>query len=347
MKTFGSVGDFFALDIGTTAIRVVQLSKTGSGYNLERYANVPVDVRVSSSDAVEDQKKLSEIIATAVGQSGIKTKNVVLGAPSTRTFATVIELADMPANELASTIKYQAEQYIPMSLDEAKVDWAVLGKSPKDATKIEVLLVSVANTFSEQRLDLIESMGLNVVAIEPDSIAVCRALLPAGSTGGRVVLDFGDMGSDLVVALGDSPRLIRAIPTGLRSLVKSATQNLNVQEQQAYQFILKFGLLPDKLEGQIVRSLESTMSQFTSEIVKSVKFFQTKYPEVPVSEILLSGFGATIPGFDKYLSQKIGLPTKLATPWQYVRVPESDQTTLHDVASQFTVAVGLAQKGDV
>lgn len=347
MKMFGSVGDFFALDIGTTAIRVVQLSRTSGGWSLEKYASVPVDMRLSGSDSPEDQRKLSEIITTAIGQSGIREKNVVLGAPSTRTFATVIELADMPPAELASTIKYQAEQYIPMSLDEAKVDWAVLGKSSKDPTKNEVLLASVANSFSEQRLDLVESLGLNVVAIEPDSIAVCRALLPVGSTGGRVVLDFGDVTADLIVALGDSPRLIRSIPTGLRSLVKASAQNLNIQEQQASQFILKFGLQPDKLEGQIVRSLESTMAQFVSEVVKSIKFFQTKYPEVPVAEMLLSGYAATIPGFDTYLSQKVGLPTKLATPWQYVRVPQSDQTALQDIASQFAVAVGLAQKGDI
>ena len=180
-----------------------------------------------------------------------------------------------------------------MSLDEAKVDWAVLGKSPKDPTKNEVLLASIANSFSEQRLDLVESLGLNVVAIEPDSIAVCRALLPTGSTGGRVVLDFGDVTADLVVALGDSPRLIRSIPTGLRSLVKASAQNLNIQEQQAMQFIVKFGLQPDKLEGQIVRSLEAIMTQFVSEVVKSIKFFQTKYPDVPVAEILLSGYAVS------------------------------------------------------
>ncbi len=147
MKTFGSVGDFFALDIGSTAIRIVQLSKSGAAWNLEKYASVPVDIRISNSDANEDQRKLSEIIATAIGQSGVRTKNVVLGVPSNKMFATVIELPDMPQIELANTIKYQAEQFIPMSIDEAKVDWAVLGKSPKDPSKNEILLARVANSF--------------------------------------------------------------------------------------------------------------------------------------------------------------------------------------------------------
>lgn len=344
---FNSVGDFFAIDIGTTAIRVVQLSKAGHGWKLEKYASVPVDIRTSSSDSVEDQRKLSEVITTAIGQSGVSLKNVVLGIPSNRMFATVIELADMPAQELASTIKYQSEQYIPTSLDESKVDWAILGKSPKDPAKNEILLASVANAFSEQRLDLIEGMGLNVVAIEPDSVALCRSLLSQGMTGGRLVIDFGDMTTDLIVALGDSPRLIRSIPTGLRTMVKATAQNLNIEEQQALQFITKFGLQPDKLEGQIARSLEATMSQFVSEIVKSIKFFQTKYAETPVSEMLLSGYASTIPGFDEYVSQRVGLVARKATPWQNVAVPQSEQTALMGVASQFSVAVGLAQKGDL
>ena len=118
MKLIKPVGDFFALDIGTTAIRIVQLSKSGDAWNLTRYASVPVDIRISNSDSPDDQKKLGELITTAIGQSGVRTKDVVLGIPSSRMFATVIELPDMSHQELESTIKYQADQYVPMSRDE-------------------------------------------------------------------------------------------------------------------------------------------------------------------------------------------------------------------------------------
>ncbi|MBC7746835.1 type IV pilus assembly protein PilM [Pedobacter sp.] len=347
MKAFSSVGDFFALDIGTTAIRIVQLAKTGDTWNLVKYVSVPVDIRISNSDSPEDQKKLAEIITTAIGQSGIRSRNVVLGIPSNRMFATVIELPEMSHQELMSTIKYQAEQYIPMSLDEAKVDWAIIGKSPKDPTKNEILLASVANSFSEQRLDLIEGLGLNVLAIEPDSLALCRSLLPLGITDGRLIIDLGDFASDVVMTLGDGPRLIRSIPTGFRTLVKAATQNLNIQDQQAAQFIVKFGLQPDKLEGQILRALESTMDQFAAELTKSVKFFQTKYPTSPVSGVLLSGYAATIPGFSEYVTAKVGIPTQIATPWQQVRVSVTDQASLQSISPQFSVAVGLAQRKTV
>ena len=218
------------------------------------------------------------------------------------------------------------------------------GKTINDPTKNEVLIASVANTFSEQRLDLVEGLGLNVIAIEPDPVAICRSLLPQGTKDGHLIVDFGDFSSDVVMTMGDAPRLVRSIPTGYRSLTKAATQNLNIQEQQASQFLLKFGIDPSKLEGQIARALESTIDQFSAELIKSVKFFQTKYPEVPVVSILLSGYAATIPGMSEYLTAKIGIPSQMATPWQRVRVSNGDQSSLASISSQFAVVVGLAQR---
>ncbi len=345
MSLFSSVGDYFALDIGTTAVRAVQLSGGNGSWTLERYGVAPVDIKVSNSDASGDQQKLAEIITTVIGQSGISTKNVILGVPSSKMFATVVDMPDMPASELASTIKYQAEQYIPMSLDEAKIDWALLGKSVNDATKNEVLLASVANSFVESRLDLVEGLGLNVIAIEPDSLALARSLLPQGVPDGRIIIEIGDFATDIVLTHGDAPRLVRSIPTGIQTLVKAATQNLNIDPAQATQFIMKFGLQQDKLEGQVYRALESTVEQFASEATKSIKFFQTRYPSIPVSSMILSNYGVTIPRLSEYLSEKTGVHAELGNPWQRVRVSPQDQANLQSLSSQFAAAIGLAERG--
>ncbi len=345
MKLFSSVGDYFALDIGTTAVRVVQLKGGNGSWSLERFASVPVDIRVSGSDSLDDQRKLGEIITTAIGQSGIKSKDVIVGVPSNKMFATVIDVPDMPASELAATIKYQAEQYIPMSIDEAKVDWAVLGKSLNDQTKVEVMLASVANSFSESRMDLVEGLGLNVVAIEPDSIALTRALLPVGVKDARLIVEISDFSTDIVMTYADAPRLIRTLPTGLQTMVKATAQNLNIQGPQAAQFVMKFGMQPDKLEGQVVRSLSATVDQFISEIVKSIKFFQTRYPRIPVGGMIVSEYGVTVPGLAAYIANKVGLPVELGNPWQKVSVSSNMRASMQDYSAQFAVVLGLAERG--
>jgi type IV pilus assembly protein PilM len=346
MKLFSAVGDFFALDIGTSAIRMVQLSKSGNGWSFDKYAYVPIDIKTSTADSQEGQRRLSEFITTAIGQSGISSRNVVLGIPSNKMFATVVDLPDMSKQEIGSTIKYQAEQFIPMSVEDSKIDWAVLGKSPNNPAEVEVLLASVGNAFVESRLDIVEGLGLNVIAIEPDSLALTRAILPSSATASEalVIVDVGDFATDLVVAYGDAPRLVRSIPVGFQSLVKAASQNLNVQDNQAVQFLMKFGLAPDRLEGQVVRAIEGTLEQYVSEIVKSVKFFQTRYPSVQVNTMVLTGYGASLPQFAEYSAAKTGLKAGVANPLQRVTISQSDQAKLQPVLSQFSVALGLAER---
>ncbi len=339
------VGDFFALDIGTNAVRVVQLAPAGSdGWNLVHFGYAPLDEKIAAASSPEAMRKLGEVIMTAVGQSGIKTKNVVIGLPSSKTFTTVIEVPVMPENELRNTIKYQVDQYIPMAVNEAKVDWALLGTSLHDPKMQEVLIASTANTYAEERLEFVESLGLNVIAAEPDPLAMIRSLLPSGVADARLIIDVGEQSTDLAITFGDAPRLVRTIPTGLKSLIKAAVQNLSVQEDQARQFILKFGLAPDRLEGQVYRAIEGVLDNFAVELVKSVKFFQTRYPNNPVVGSMLSGYAAVVPGFAEYVSSKTGIQAAMANPWQRVTVAQSDQQQLMPVASQYATAVGLAQR---
>ena len=342
---FNAVGDFFALDIGSSAIRVVQLHGSGANRALVKYGSVPIDVKVSQSDAPADQAKISQLITALVAETGISTKNVAVGLPANKTFVTIVDLPKMSQQELSSTIKYQADQYIPMSADEAKIDAVILGSSPVDPDKIEVLLASVTNKFSEQRMD---SIGFNVIALEPDSIALARSLTPtANSASAQLIIDMGEYATDIVVTLNGAPRLVRTIPTGGQTLLKSAIQNLNIDENQARQFVYKFGLDQSKLEGQIYRALESTAEVVASEVQKSIKFFSTRYQNTQLSGITTSGAAAILPGFHQYLSAAAGnAPVQAGNSWQNVSYSNSAHEQLMAINHQFAVTVGLAQRGD-
>lgn len=338
-------GDFFALDIGTNAVRVVQLRKTGQdSYNLMHFGYAQVNEKVVQADSSVSNRQLGEIILTAIGQSGIKTRDVVIGYPSNKTFTTVIDLPNMNEAELKSTIKYQMDQYIPMAAEETKADWALLGQSLHDPKQIEVLLASTSNSFSEERLEFIESLGLNVVAAEPDSLAMVRSLLPPNIQDARLLIDLGESATDIVITYGGNPRLVRNIPTGMKTFVKAAVSNLAVKEDQAKQFILKFGLAPDRLEGQVFRAIEGSLDSFSLELVKSIKFFQTRYPNSPVGGIILSGYASIVPQIAEYITAKTGIGCSIGNPWQSVSVSQADQSQLAPVASEFATVIGLAQR---
>mgnify|MGYP001615737478 CR=1 FL=1 len=344
MAIIKSVGDFFGLDIGTTAVRVVQLAPAGQDqWSLKHYGYAPLDIKTATGDSAEAKHRLGEIILTVLGQSGIKTKDVAIGLPSNKTFITVIDVPTLSEAELKGTIKYQIDEYIPMAIDEAKVDWTILGQSLHDPSQQEILLASTAEAYSEERLEFIESLGLNVIAAEPDPIAMIRSVLAVGLKDAQMIIDVGESSTNVAITYGDAPRLVRTIPTGLATLVKAAVQNLNIQEDQARQFILKFGLAPDRLEGQVVGAIDGVLDGFAAELTKSIKFFQTRYPDTPVTSILLSGYAGVVPQLGEYIGGKTGVPAQPANPWLKVNIPANDEK-LASVAAEFATAVGLAQR---
>lgn len=344
MSIFSAIGDFFAIDIGTTAVRVVQLKGSSRGKVLVRYGSAPTNIQSAHSNSPADVKRLGDAVNALIKQTGISTRNVVVGIPSDKMFSTVVDMPKLSKSELTKTIQYQAEQLIPMPLDEVKMDWALLGDSPVEADKVEVLLSSVAKTYAETRMELLEAIGLNVIALEPDGMALMRSVVQKGTSGAVMVLDIGDRATDLVVAMNDAPRLIRSVPIGGHSLIKAATQNLNVDEKQAQQFVHKFGLSQDKLEGQVYKALEPTIGTLISEIEKSIKFFGARYSGVPVEKIIVSGGASTLPGFPLHLANNMGIAVEIGNAWQNVSYPNNLHNDLLAISSQFAVVTGLAER---
>ncbi len=347
MSLLSGVSDFFGLDIGTTAIRVVQLAGSGPVKNLVRYGYVPVDVKVAQSDAKTDQQKLVDSLQELLAQARVTTRNVVVGLPSQRVFTTIADFDRLPPSELAKTIKYQAESLIPTPIGESTLDWSLVGDSPADKNKVEVLLTSVPNEFVESRLDVLESIGLNVIAFEPDNLALTRAILAPEAVTAQMVVDVGNLATDMVVAMNGAPRLTRSIPTGTDAIVKSAMQNLNIDQKQAEQFVFKFGVAKDKLEGQIYQAIIGTVDLLMSEIDKSIKFFQKRYGDTAMLErIIVTGGASALPEFPLYIANKFGASVEIGNAWRNVSFSSDRQNELLALSNHFGVAAGLAERNE-
>lgn len=338
--------DFFSLDIGSTAVRLVELRNQGGGAKaLVKYAYVPLEGNISLSESKADQQKLAQIVTQLVKQSGIGTRHVAVGIPSSRVFTTVADVDRLPEGELAKAIPYQADALIPTPLADSKIDWALLGDSPQDKTKEEVLLSSVTNKYVEDRLDLLESIGLNVIAFEPDNLAMARALASPDAAP-QLVLDIGRGATDLVILMGGMPRLTRSIPYGVEAIVRTAAQNLNVDEKQAEQFVFKFGMSKEKLEGQVLQAISGTIDALITEVEKSIKFFQTRYETQKVEHIIVTGGASVMPEFPLYLANKFGISVEIGNAWRNVSYSKERENELLAISNQFGVAVGLAERNE-
>jgi len=344
MGLLSGISSFFGLDIGTTQLRLVELHGSATPKVLSKYAYVPIDSKIAMSDAKSDHQKLTQVIRDLCNQSKMTTRNVAVGIPSQRVFTTVVDIDRMTPGEVAKSIKYQADSLIPTPLAESKIDWVVIGDSPQDKNKIEVLLSSVSNKFIEERMDMIEAAGLNVIAFEPDNLALTRAIVAPSAVLPQLVLDIGNKSTDLVIAMNGVPHLTRAIPTGSEAIIKSAAQNLNLDDKQAEQFIAKFGLNRDKLEGQIYDSIIGIVEIITNEIDKSINFFQTRYNNSKLDRIIVTGGASNMPGFALHLANKFGTNVEIGNAWHNVSFSQDRTNELLAVSSSFGVAAGLAER---
>lgn len=347
MNLLHGVGDFFSLDIGTNSMRIVQLfGDENHGWTLSRYAYVPIDPKLVTDTSELGRKRFSEAILGAVNQAGIKTKNVAVGLPANKTFTSIVQTDTLPEKELYKAFQYEVEKYVPMSINEAKADYVILDVNPDNPTKTEVLVSSVAKEYAEATVDLVEKVGLNIVAMEPEPLAMARALAIPGAMDATMIVDFGEKSTDLVIVYHNKPRLVRSINGGFALFIKAVSNGLGVREDQARQFILKFGLATDKVEGQVFRVLNTPLDNYVTELTKSIRFFQTQYVNSKIGGIVLSGYASVIPLLPEYIEAKTGIATMKGNPWQLVRTTAEQQQALMSVASKFAVAIGLSERSN-
>lgn len=346
MSLLSGVSEFFGLDLGTSAVRAVQVTNSPKNKQLMRYAMAPINSKIALSDSKADQQKVAQTIKEMLAQAGISTRNVAVGIPSQRVFTTVVDIERLSPDELAKTLRYQADSLIPTPLAESKIDWAVIGDSPADPNKVEVLLSSVPNSLIEPRLDLLESIGLNVIAFEPDNLALVRSVTTPDSTEPQMVIDIGSKSTDLVVAMGGVPRLTRAIPTGSEAIIRSAQQNLSIDEKQAQEFVFKFGLSQQKLEGQVYHAIVGTIDLLMSDIDKSIKFFQTRYNNTKIDKIIMTGGASALPEFPLHIANRFGINVEIGNAWRNVQYGIERQNELMALSNHFGVAVGLAERDE-
>lgn len=346
MSLLSGVSEFFGLDLGTTAIRAVQVTNNPRSKQLLRYAMAPIDSKIALSDSKADQLKIADQLKEMLAQAQITTKNVAVGIPSSRVFTAVVDIERLSPAELAKTIRFQADSLIPTPLSESKIDWAMIGDSPADANKVEVLLSSVSNDFIEARLDLLESIGLNVIAFEPDNLALIRSVVAADSQEAQMVIDIGSKSTDIVITMGGVPRLTRAIPTGSEAIIRAAQQNLNIDDKQAHEFVFKFGLSQQKLEGQVYQAIIGTIDLLMTDIDKSIKFFQARYNNTKLERIIMTGGASALPEFPLHIANRFSVNVEIGNAWRNVQYGIERQNELMALSNHFGVAVGLAERDE-
>lgn len=342
MGLFKQEVEYFGIDIGSGGIRLVQLKKAGQKPALVTYGHMELRPGLTTSDSPADTAEVAAAVKQLAKDAQVNTKYVIAGVPSSRVFSSVISTPKLSHDELAKAIKLQADQYIPMDYKDVKIDWVVIGPGKTDQEQ-EILLVAAPNTVTEKYVSIFQQAGLELMALEPNAVALARAVVQPSDLA-VLVLDIGSVATDITIVHANLPKLLRSVNIGGGTFIKSVGQNLGLDDSQADQFTKKFGLTQTKLEGQVYKSIKPSLDQLVSEIDKSIKFFLSQYPDVKLEKIVLTGGTTALPELPTYLSTATGLGIEIGNAWSKVGYQAQLQDTLMGISTQYGVAAGLAER---
>lgn len=342
MATIDTNTGYFGLDMGNTGVRAVKLH-AGSGVPvLDTYGSASTPGDLINTDSAADHDQMASIIRQLMDQAGIDTGNVVTAIPATHAFTTVINTPKLKGSDLAEAVRVQAARDIPIPINEAKLDWHVID-ADRTESEMAVLLVAAPKVVVEKYLSIIGKANLQLQALEINALATARSVI---STPGVPVLvvDMGNSNTEISVVWQRIPHLIRSVNVGGATLVRSVSQNLNVDEDQAAQFVQKFGFIKTKLEGQVYKAVKEPLDSVIGVATESIKHFKDQNRGVNMEKVVLTGGPTAVPELSLYIAKALNLVVEIANPWMNVSFPSSRHDELMQQSLQFAVATGLAQR---
>ena len=206
-----------------------------------------------------------------------------------------------------------------------------------------VLLVASPRALVEKYIKLIQGAGLTTVGVETEVLALTRSLAP--ETGTVLLLDFGAVSPEVALVKDGMVRFSRSIPTAGEAFTRALSQNLGIEYQQAEAYKKTYGLSRD-LEGKIKASLAPVFNLVAEEIKKAVHFYQTEEKGEAPKSVIVSGGTSSMPEAISTLSNLLGLEVVVGNPFAKVIVDAETAKKLADFSPLYSVAVGLALRGD-
>lgn len=351
------------IDIGTSAIKIVELSGRGEKRKLENYGEIKAKIfyekpfrRFEKNTLLLSGREISQAIRAIKEEAKIKTTHCVFSIPDFSTFFTNFELPPMTKDELPQAVVYEARQHVPLPLGEVTLDWEVIsGKaSNKERTPLEILLVAVPNEVLNQYQEIAKLSGLQILALEAEAFSLVRSLI---STNEKDLISIIDIGARTTTCSIIDKRILKishSFDLSGSDLIERIAQSFSVDYQTAQNLKEKYGLLDiplPSLNGQTPPSGKSlkevllpSIDLFLIEIEKiNRNFYETKGKEI--QKFIIAGGEALLPGLKEYFANFLKKEVEIANPFSNISYPAILEDTLKEIGPSYAVAVGAALRG--
>jgi type IV pilus assembly protein PilM len=370
------------LDIGTNAVTVAEV-RAGQPPRLDMFGQVALGRETMREGEVANDDAVTEAVGRLRDEVGLKKAAVRLGLASPRVVVRQVDMPQMSREELSSALQFQAAELIPIPLDDAVLDFAILGPgTPGDGgePRMRVLLAAVQEATVLRLVAAVEAGGLQVAAVDLVPLALIRSLasparelaLVGAGAGGAIATD-GDTdgaimsdaspGAEGIVSFGGGvtaiavheigvPRFVRVLGTGGRELTDAIASELDLPPETAEALKRQLGddahdPRHDELVMRARTSIERPWSVLLDEVRSSIDYYRNQPGSSPLVRIVATGGAAQLPGLTERLSALIGVPVDHARPRELVALGDIgfSEEELPRLDPYLPAAVGLALGG--
>jgi type IV pilus assembly protein PilM len=338
------------LDIGSTAVRAAELTE-GSPPSVVRAAQVPLPAGAVENGEVRDVAAVSEALRELWTRGGFKSRKVWMGVGNQRVVVREIALPAMPEKELRQSLGFQVQEFIPMPVDEAVLDYHLIEELEIEGRPmLRLLLVAAQKAMVDTLVAAATGAKVEPIGLDLVPFALVRAVGATGAgmeletTGGEAVVDVGAHVTNIVVHAAGETRFVRILPSGGRDITVAIARGLSVDDEVAER--LKRGEVAEGSDATPRQALDIAMqraTQFVDEIRSSLEFYTAQTQGARIERLLISGGGSKLEGFIDILRQRIPVTVEPGRVFSRVgsqlSLSEEAQTEAEPVLA---TAVGLA-----
>jgi len=339
------------LDISSTSVKMLELSKSGSSYRIEGIAVEPLPANSMSEKNVVEIEAVGESVKRALHKSKIKSKFCAIAVAGSSVITKKITMpAHLNEDEMEGQIQMEADQYIPYPLEEVNLDFQVLGPTESNPDTVDVLLAACRSENIDDRIAAVELAGLTPKIVDIEAYTVETAFqtlaphLPGQAEGQTVaIVDIGATMTSLNVIHDHHLIYTREQNFGGKQLTEEIMKRYGLSYEEAG-LAKRQGGLPENYEPEVLEPFKETTVQ---QISRFLQFFYSAGGDIStIDHLVLAGGTSCMPGMTELAESQIGVPTTLANPFQdMASAGKINKANLQADAPAFLIATGLAIRG--
>lgn len=312
------------LDIGTSGVRAAELSFGKNGITLEKFGQVALPDGSVRDGEVVDAAAVADAIKQLWAHTKFSSKKVVIGVANGKVIVRQVDLPWMPADELRQSLPFQVQEFIPIPVDQAVLDFLALDEYEAESggRMLRGLLVAASRDMVMSAVEAVQAAGLVPSMVDLTSFALLRSLSGTADpdAGARVeaVVDIGARVTNIVIHENGIPRFVRILLMGGADITEAVAERMGVPVGQAETLKQEVGLSSlmseDQHDQTISRVMDASGQAFIDEVRGSLDYYLASTGSAPISTLVVSGGGGRLAGLADRLAQATRIPVVVGSP---------------------------------